>query len=107
MEELTLLQEVVAGAHPSTDLAVAVPIGALLVWAGKILYNVTVAQKEMIASLFGTAQAPGAIPRLEQGHKALSKRIHRVRDDVQAIAVATGAAIRRQHDQEEDEESGP
>lgn len=94
--------------HPQAEIVVGVPLLGLLIWAGKILYNTTVAQREMIATLFGTAQAPGAIPRLEQNQRSLSKRLHRIRDDVQTIAVNTGANIRRQHDENgwEDEENG-
>lgn len=89
--------------HPQTEIYVGVPLVVLLVWAGKILYNTTIAQREMMATLFGTSQAPGVIPRHERLHDKTSKKINHLRDQVQMLAVTTGVKL---HQRQEDEDEG-
>lgn len=87
MNILTYLAET---GHPTSDMIVGIPLGALLVWAVKILYNVTKVQNEMLATLFGTEQVPGAIPRQAKEIEEVKKSLHRVRSSLQAVALKSG-----------------
>lgn len=100
-----MIQEVaeVIGLHPKSDIMVGVPLAALIIWAGKILYTVTVAQKEMMATLFGSQQAPGAIPRFEKMHESHRRKIANLRGEIHTVALKAGINNLTTHEDNDDD----
>lgn len=76
--------------HPTSDMLVGIPLGALLLWAAKVLYAVSITQKEMHATLFGTDQAPGVIPRHDERIKEISRRTRTLQTEIQSVALKAG-----------------
>lgn len=70
------MEHLILASHPTGDLVVGIPLGLILLWVAKILYQVAKSQEETSTILFGAKGQPGYLAqtstRLDRVERAVS-----------------------------------